>query len=152
MRVGWRLDAVDGSDGGLLAHPDITSDYHMGRYNIDRALMERIVVAQLTPIDVNAVYFIDEIGDAADFWSPAAFETLLPLLDSPARVVAIVRQREDPSEPFLTTVKQRIDAELVTVTLENRDALIDTIADWASGLRSGEAPGLAVPPRQSELQ
>jgi nucleoside-triphosphatase THEP1 len=140
VRVGWRLEAADGSDGGIVAHPDIESAHRMGRYGIDQALMERIVLAQLTPIDLETVYFIDEIGAVGAFWSPAAFETLVPLLDSPARVIAIVRQREDPSEPgqaFLTAVKTRADAQLITVTIENRDTLVDTIVEWASGRSLG---------------
>lgn len=131
-RVGWRLDAADGSDGGIVAHPDIQSEHRMGRYGIDRALMERIVLAQLRPLDVGNVYLIDELGTAGGFWTPAGFETLGPLLDSPARVVAIVRQRDDPGEPFLTQVKRRADAVLVTVTLENRDSLVGGIVEWAS--------------------
>lgn len=111
-RVGWRLDAADGSDGGIVIHPDIQSEHRMGRYGVDRALMNRIAVAQLTPVDLDAVYFIDEIGTASA-WSPAALEALVAILDSPARVIAIARQRDDPTEPFLTQVKQRPDAELV---------------------------------------
>ncbi len=131
-RLGWRLDAVDGSDGGILAHPDIVSEHRMGRYGIDRALMERVVLAQLTPIDAAVVYLIDELGTAGGFWTPVAFETIGPLLDSSARVIAVVRQRDDPDEPFLAEVKQRQDAVLVTVAPENRQSLVDEIVQWMS--------------------
>ena len=90
-RKGWRLDAFDG-DGGVLAHLDMQSEYRMGNYGVNIALFERLVDSQLK-LDAQAdIYLVDEIGIIA-LWSPKFVNSMTELLDSPKKVVAIVRQR-----------------------------------------------------------
>ena len=52
----------------------------------------------------------------------------MALLDSPAQVIAIARYRDDGRTPFAEAVKCRPDAELIEVSLDNREALVDQIA------------------------
>jgi nucleoside-triphosphatase THEP1 len=130
-RLGWCVEAFDGSDGGMMLHRNIGSVPSMGPYGVDRALFTRIVEAQLTRIDAAAVYFIDEIGTYAD-WAPDfewRFEQLVSaLLDSPARVVAIVRLHS--TEGFPQRARERDDVELWDVTLDDRDTLAVRMLDW----------------------
>ncbi len=67
QRKGWRLDAFDG-DGGVLAHVDLESRYHMGKYGVDMSLFERLVASQLVRDDKIDLYLVDEIGIIAP-WS-----------------------------------------------------------------------------------
>jgi nucleoside-triphosphatase THEP1 len=131
-RLGWRVDAFDGSDGGMVLHRNIASTLNrLGPYGVNAALLVRIVDRQLTPIDPTAVYFIDEIGTYAD-WAPGFAEhfeeSVTALLDSPARVVAIVWLRS--TDGFPQQVRERDDVELWDVTLDNRDTLAPRMLDW----------------------
>ncbi len=94
-RIGWRLDACDDSDGGVFAHRDMTSETRMGSYGTDSALYKRIVLAQLMPIDTNAIYFIDEIG-----FGPESS----PRLTRQPWHSSIHRLRSSPSPATATTV------------------------------------------------
>jgi nucleoside-triphosphatase THEP1 len=131
-RLGWRIDACDRSDGGMFATREMESEFRMGPYGCDMPLYERIALAQLTPLDANVLYVIDEIGFAPE-WSAPAFEAQQAVLDSPALVLAIARYRDDGRTPHAEAAKRRADVELVEVSLENRDSLVDVLVKRFSG-------------------
>ena len=128
QRLGWRLDACDGSDGGMFATREMESEFRMGPYGCDMALFERIALAQLTPLDPSVLYIVDEFGFAPE-WSEPAHAAHLAVLDSSAPVLGIVRYRDDGRTPFAEQVKRRDDVELIEVNLENRDALVDVLVE-----------------------
>lgn len=124
-RKGWRLDTFDG-DGGVLAHLDMQSEYRMGKYGVNMALFERLVDSQLKLGDQADIYLVDEIGIVA-LWSPKFVNSMTELLDSPKKVVAIVRQR---GGGFIQEVKNRPDVEVWEVTRENREELRVRTLRW----------------------
>lgn len=126
-RKGWRLDTFDG-DGGVLAHIDMQSEYRMGKYGVNMALLERLVDSQLKPCNRADVYLVDEIGVIA-LWSPNFVYSMTELLNSKKTIVAIVRQHGDG---FIQEVKARPDVEIWEVTHENRMELIEPILRWVN--------------------
>ena len=127
-RLGWSIDACDRSDGGMFATREMESEFRMGPYGCDMALFERIALAQLTPIDPATLYIIDEFGFAPE-WSEPARGAHLAVLDSPAPVLGIVRYRDDGRTPFAEQVKRRDDVELIEVSLENRESLVNVLVE-----------------------
>ncbi len=124
-RKGWRLDTFDG-DGGVLAHLDMQSEYHMGKYGVNMVLFERLVDSQLELRDQADIYLVDEIG-IIGLWSPKFVNSMTEVLDSPKKVVAIVRQR---GGGFVQQVKAHSDVEIWEVTRENREELLVRTLGW----------------------
>jgi nucleoside-triphosphatase len=125
QRKGWRLDTFDGH-GGILAHVDLPSDYHMGQYGVDMALFERLVASQLVQDDKVELYLLDEIGIIAP-WSQCFITTMNALLDADQKVIAVIRRR---GTGYIQQVKDRPDVELWEVTRDNRDRLLTDVLGW----------------------
>jgi len=125
QRTGWRLDTFDGN-GGVLAHVDLPSDYHMGRYGVDMALFERLVASQLVRDERVELYLVDEIGIIAS-WSAGFIAAMNALLDSEQKVIAVIRSRGDG---FIQQVKARSDVALWEVTMDNRDSMLTDVLVW----------------------
>ena len=124
-RLGWRMENYLG-DGGLLAHKDIESEYHMGRYGVDMDLFHRIMIPQLRLDEKVYVYLIDEIGIIAP-WSSVFIHAMDRLLDSDRKVVAVIRRK---SGEYVDRVKGRDDVELWEITPDNRDAMLSKVLYW----------------------
>ena len=124
-RLGWRMENFAG-EGGLLAHIDIESEYHMGRYGVDMELFHWIMTPQLQINEDVYVYLIDEIGIIAP-WSSAFINAMDKLLDSDRKVVAVIRRKSDE---YVDRVKGRDDVELWEVTPENRDVMLNKVLFW----------------------
>ena len=125
LRKGWRLDTFDGA-GGVLAHTHIQSPHHMGRYGVDMTLFERLVDSQLQLDSEVDVYLVDEIGLIAS-WSPKFVAAVDTLLDSPEKVVAVIRVS---GGGYVRQVKARHDVEVWEITYENRERMLDKVLAW----------------------
>ena len=120
-RVGFTVNTLDGQSG-LLAHVRIGGPARVGRYGVDVAGFEGLVLPLLEPGRAS-LYVIDEIGRMECF-SGAFCASVRRLLDSEAPVLGTVALK---GGGFIAEVKSRDEAALYEVTFRNRDRLVDEI-------------------------
>ncbi len=121
QRQGFR--AVTFSDQtATLAHVSFKSRSRVGRYAVDVAAFENLVLPELArQCDI---LLIDEIGKMECF--SAFFVTAVQeLLDGATLVVATVATK---GSGFIAEVKARTDIEIIEVTRSNRDQLPASLA------------------------
>ncbi len=123
-RTGFRLETFPGVSVVLarVGHPSRT---RVGRYGVDVAALDRVSAARLAPGDAD-IFLIDEIGKM-ELCSPRFVGAMSVLLDSTRLIVATVAIR---GIGLIAEVKKRADADLWTVTRENRDSLPRRALDW----------------------
>ncbi len=128
-RTGFRLETFVGESVimALAGHP---SRARVGRYGVDVTALDRVSATRLAPSGAD-IFLIDEIGKM-ELCSPRFVSAVAALLDSPRLIVATVAIR---GGGLIAAVKQRADAELWTVTRENRDSLPQQALDWLGGHR-----------------
>ncbi len=120
-RVGFTVNTLDGQSR-LLAHVRIGGHARVGRYGVDVAGFEGLVLPLLEP-DRARLYVIDEIGRMECF-SRVFCASVKGLLDSGAPVLGAVALK---GGGFIAEVKARDDVALCEVTSRNRDRLVDEI-------------------------
>ncbi len=120
-RVGFAVSTLDGRSG-LLAHVRAGGRARVGRYGVDVAGFEGLVLPLLEPGRAG-LYVVDEVGKMECF-SPAFCGRVKGLLDSEAPVLGTVALR---GGGFIAEVKARDDVALYEVTVKNRDRLADEI-------------------------
>ncbi len=119
-RQGFRIVTFSGRTG-VLADRAIKSRARVGRYGVDVAGFEGLVIPELArPADL---ILIDEIGKMECF-SSAFVDTVRGLLNGPVPVVATVAAK---GGGFIAEVKARPDVQIRTVSQENRDELPDRL-------------------------
>lgn len=120
-RTGFTVEDFDGHRA-VLAHLSLTSKPHVGRYGVDVPAFERVALPALRRALTarGAVALIDEIGPM-ELLSPAFLPRCLALFESGAAVVATVHQRAHAS------LRTQVEAELITVTPQNRNELPETL-------------------------
>ncbi len=138
LRQGFRLVPFHGRSS-ILAHIHFPSPHRVGKYGVDIAALEDVAEEILAPDPLICLFIIDEIGKM-ECMSPAFIEAIEALLDSDKVVLATVALK---GGSFIREVKERVDAELWTITRQNRDQLPRQIADWLKE----RLPGLGVPTR-----
>ncbi len=122
-RKGFRFVSLDGRDL-VLAHVDHPGPARVGRYGVDVAGFQRLL-QQLALLDApTALIVIDEIGKM-ECQLPRFRDLVVELLDSSKVVLATIALRGDA---FMQQIKQRPDVRVVTVTHQNRDALVESLS------------------------
>lgn len=115
-RRGFRVTTLTGK-AGILADLRIKSRHRVGRYSVDIASFEALVLPELgRPAEI---IIIDEIGKMECF-SRRFIETVRGLLDGPTPVIATVAMK---GTGFITVVKELPNTELLHVTAQNRDEI-----------------------------
>lgn len=120
QRVGFTINTLD-CKYGLLAHKHIKSNYMVGKYGVNMAVIDKIVVPSMIPERPDALVVIDEIGKMECF-SALFRKTLVKVLDSNHRVIGSISLKGDR---FIQKIKAREDVLLVHVSKHNRDELVD---------------------------
>jgi nucleoside-triphosphatase len=127
-RQGFEIVTLAG-ERATLAHVDIHSEHRISRYGVDVSALERVGVAAIEAgIDAGGLLVIDEIGPM-EMMSPRFRQAVLEALDSDVQVIGTVYGR---SARFTDQLKGRADVEVITVTRENRDALVEQILEQLS--------------------
>jgi len=123
-RDGFKAITLDGIEI-VLASVGMKSPHRVGKYRINVSGFEELVVPVIDPsiMSSSSLIIVDEVGKM-ECMSNRFKKTLQRLLDSNRRVLGTIPLRGDD---FIESVKRRKDAELVEVTPENRDALLDTL-------------------------
>lgn len=126
-RVGFRIVDVATGEGAVMAHRDRDRGPSVGSYRVDVDAVAQVAGPALERAREGAdAAVVDEIAPM-EVASDAFVEAARALLDAATPVVAAVHQRS--TSGFVGEVKGREDADLVTVTGGNRDALPGELAE-----------------------
>jgi nucleoside-triphosphatase len=121
-RLGFRLLTLEGKQAEL-ARAGLRSPVRVGRYGVNLEAFERLALPELARRDVDLIV-IDEIGKME--CASARFQRAVEeALDAPVNVLATVGWGRSP---FLQTVRDRPDVELLTLAERNRDALVSDLS------------------------
>lgn len=121
-RQGFRLVTLDGRRQ-TLSHVDLPGPFRVSRYKVDVAGFERLLAALDLPHTPTRVIILDEIGKM-ECLSRRFTNDVTALLDSSKSVIATIALK---GGGFIQQVKHRPDCRLVTVTVENRDGLAESL-------------------------
>lgn len=122
VREGFRVVTLCGRHG-ILSHVRHAGPPRVGRYGVDLVGFEG-VLKELDLLHSSApLIFIDEIGKM-ECCSQRFVELLVDLLDGGTTVVATIALR---GKGFIEQVKHRPNCQLIIVTRDNRDALVDDL-------------------------
>lgn len=122
-RVGFDIHTLEGRVG-RLARVGLPSRFTLGRYGIDMDEFESVALPALEKaIRQGDLVVIDEIG-YMELKSNRFRSLVEEALDSPSPVIAAIMRN---SYDFADRIKARADVTLVTVTVENRERLVDEI-------------------------
>lgn len=122
VRKGFRLVSLDGRDL-VLAHVEHPGPARVGRYGVDVAGFNRLLGELALVRSPSTVIVIDEIGKM-ECQLPRFRALIVQLLESSKTVLATIALKGDR---FLQQIKQRPDARVVTVTLQNRGELVESL-------------------------
>jgi nucleoside-triphosphatase len=122
-RVGFAIETFDGRHG-VLAHVGLPGPPRVGKYGVDLAGFERLVLPALASPPQGGVVLIDELGKM-ELASKAFRAAVSGLLEQPVMLVATVHVAR---HPFTDALKRRPAVEIVRVTLRNRDDLPERLA------------------------
>jgi nucleoside-triphosphatase len=121
QRLGFRATTLSGHTC-VLAHVRLGGPHRVGRYGVDVAAFEKLVLPELArPCHV---MLIDEIGKM-ECYSSAFTETVGKLLDASRPLVATVALR---GSGIIAEAKNRADVEVWQVTKANREELPQRLA------------------------
>jgi nucleoside-triphosphatase len=139
-REGFRLVTFDGREA-VMAHTRLPGPPRVGRYGVDVAVIDELTDSALGAGPARDVYLVDEIGKMECF-SRRFVSAVRALLEGRRPVVATVGAR---GGGFIAEVTERPDTERLTLTLANRDALVEEVVAWVTA-RAAPAPRRAPPP------
>ena len=125
-REGFKLVTLDGEEA-MLAHVDINSPYRVSKYGVDIDALQRVGIPALqkTAKQSNLV-IIDEIGKM-ELFSAVFRETVSRMIESGARVLGTIMLA---SNPWADTIKCRSEVNLINLTRNNRDQVLDELLHW----------------------
>jgi nucleoside-triphosphatase len=128
-RVGFEIVDLNSSKRGWLAHVNQKSGPQIGKYRVNIEDLNAIgVQAILDAVEDCDVIVIDEVGPM-ELLSEKFKEATRKALESRKLVVAIVHWKAQ--DVLIGEARKREDAEIITVTYENREKLQAIIAEKA---------------------
>ncbi|MFC1768068.1 nucleoside-triphosphatase, partial [Candidatus Margulisiibacteriota bacterium] len=123
VRVGFKMLTLSGEEG-VLSHVEFRSQYQVGKYKVDADALEDIAANSLIRATTQAdLIIIDEIGKM-ELFSELMRLSIVEALASGKKVLATVDEIDDE---FVGKIKKREDVEIIKVTPQNRDSLVDEI-------------------------
>jgi len=120
-RVGFEILNVKTGQKGWLAHVAQKEGPHVGRYRVNLGDLEGIgAEAIMSAINGSDVIVIDEIGPM-ELHSEKFREAVLKAAESLKLLVGVVHWKA--TDHLVNNIKDRDDAEVRVVTIENRESL-----------------------------
>jgi nucleoside-triphosphatase len=129
-RLGFAAELMGGGRE-VLASRDLPSAPRVGRYGVNVAAMDGLVVPEIergvaaASMRADVIIVMDEIGKM-ELISQGFREAVSHALDSQARVLGTIMARP---HPFADALKVRGDVGIVTVTRDNRERLRTSIVE-----------------------
>ncbi len=103
-----------------MAHQDYATDVRVGRFGVDVPTFERVGLPALRrALDQGSIVVVDEIA-RMELASEPFVKLVEEVMTGWAPVVASVHLQ---AHPFTDALKRRADVEVVSLTLDNRDAM-----------------------------
>lgn len=128
-RVGFEIVDLHSSKRGWLAHVNQKSGPQVGKYRVNIEDLAAIgAQAILDAVENCDVIAIDEIGPM-ELFSEKFKEAVRKTLESRKLVIAIVHWKAQ--DVLISEARKREDAEIITVTYENREKLHEAIVEKA---------------------
>jgi nucleoside-triphosphatase len=128
-RVGFEILDLTSFRRGWLAHVNQKSGPQVGRYRVNVEDLNAIGAQAVTDAMENCqVIAIDEIGPM-ELFSEKFKDAAWKALDSHKLVIAVVHWKA--TDRLINEAKMREDAEIITVTVENREKLDQQITEKA---------------------
>jgi len=128
-RVGFEIVDLTNDKRGWLAHVNQKSGPQVGKYRVNLQDLENIgAKAIVEAVEKCAVVAVDEIGPM-ELFSQRFKQAVKQALNSGKPVLAVVHAKA--RDPLINEAKQREDAEILTVTLANRDDLPEKLRKQA---------------------
>ena len=132
-RKGFRIKTFDGKEG-ILAHVEYRGKPRVGKYGVDVESFEAIALPELeAALQVRPgesasgtsgqIIVIDEIGKM-ELFSQKFKELVIKALDSPYLFLGVIK---DHGDGFIRGIKARQDVRLFTLTMENRNYLMQEV-------------------------
>ncbi len=121
-REGFAVETMSG-ERGVLAHVEFPGPPRVGRYGVDLAEFERIVLPMFDEVPGSGVVVIDELGKM-ELASGPFRAAVSRLFEEEVSLVATVHVFKDD---FTDGLKRRRDVEVVKVSASNRDSLPEDI-------------------------
>jgi nucleoside-triphosphatase len=132
-RTGFKIVTLDGEEA-VLAHVDLKTAEHMGKYRLDLSALETIGVGAVRrAVQTRQLVVIDEIGPM-EIRSAIFREAVNEALDGGVPVLATIFAR---SMPFTDAIKSRPDVTLIEVRPDNRERLVSELSDRIQALNRG---------------
>jgi len=124
-RVGFEILDLSSGRSGWLAHVNQKRGPQVGRYRVNTDDLNRIGAQAVTDAVANcAVVAIDEVGPM-ELFSAKFKDAVHKALESSKPVLAVVHWKA--RDELINETKSREDAEIFTVTQENRNKLPEII-------------------------
>ena len=126
-RVGFEVESFgDNSRKAILAHIEVQSRYHVGRYNVDIDAFEKLIVPELeNTIIGNKIIIIDEIGKM-ELFSERFKDILIDIFGSDRSLLASIMLKP---QPFCDKLKNRLDSTILAISPSNRNAVLDELVN-----------------------
>ena len=120
-RVGFEILNVESGKRSVLAGVKGDSGPKLGRYRVNLANLETVGVEAIkNAIDNSGIIAVDEIGPM-ELFSDIFKSTVEKALQSQKPLIIIVHWKAN--DPLISKIKNRKDATLFTVTIQNREQL-----------------------------
>ncbi|MEM2995265.1 MAG: NTPase [Candidatus Bathyarchaeia archaeon] len=127
MRVGFEILDLAAEKSGWLAHVNHKAGPKVGKYGVNIEDLNRVgVSAILHAIENCDVVAIDEVGPM-ELYSEKFREAVWKAVESSKLVIGTIHWKA--KDKLIDMVKTREDAEIFTVTYENRDRLHQSIIE-----------------------
>ncbi len=128
-RVGFEVVDIAAAKVGWLAHVNGKCGPQVGKYHVNLADLETVGVQAINEATETAdVIAIDEIGPM-EISSAKFVQVAKKALDSKKLFLAVVHQKAQ--DKLVLEAKSRADAEVLTVTAENRAGLAEMLMEKA---------------------
>ena len=128
-RKGFQLVSPDDRKS-ILAHVFIDSPYQIGKYRVDVTAFDSFLDSLNLSESEEGIIFIDEIGKM-ECLSVKFVRTVQELLDSKNIIIATITHTDGGIKG---KIKERDDARLFRMNLENRDRIKDEILEALESL------------------
>ena len=120
-RVGFEVTDWMSKSKGCLAHMQIESKVHVGRYGVDLRMLEEVGVKAINDAVGGAdIVVIDEVGKM-EVESPGFISAVKGALDSSKPLVLTLHKKS--RNPLLQDIRRRDDIRILEVTPINRNLL-----------------------------
>lgn len=123
IRTGFKILTLDGREG-VLSHINYKGKYRVGKYSVNLIDLEGIGVKSILDSLGKDIIIIDEVG-TMELFSEKFRDAVLRVLDT-GKVLGTIKLGRDR---FTEKIRTRKDTEIIEVTFQNRDFLVQELTE-----------------------